>query len=85
MKIINFNTGRFYGPEGQPITAIYFENERVIAFADHGRDMTGLLRNVEADQLNQKTIMTRYDHNDYSRELGPDDYRLTDLARLLKA
>jgi len=85
MKIINFNTGRFYGPEGQPITAIYFDDIKTIAFADHGRDMTGLLRNVEANQLNQKALMARYDHNDYSRELGSDDYRLTDLARLLKA
>ena len=85
MKIINFNTGRFYGPEGQPITAIYFDDIKTIAFADHGRNIAGLFRDTDADDLNKGFIMAMYDANKYDQEYDLGDQKLTDLARLLKA
>jgi hypothetical protein len=83
MKVLNFNTGRFYGPRRQPITAVYFEDRQIIAFADHGRDICGLLHDVDESFLNERSIMNLYDNGKYELEYDLEDCKLTKLAKIL--
>lgn len=83
MKVLNFNTGRPYGPNGQPITAVYFEDKRVIAFVDPSRHMSGLFLDVDESFLNERSIMNMYDNLNYVQERGPEEYKLTDIVKTL--
>jgi len=60
MKTITFNTGRSYGPNGQPIVAT-LHDDNVVTFFDHARKVDGYFVLQDFDEFNAKTVQHYYD------------------------
>jgi hypothetical protein len=69
MKKIEWNTGRYYGTDGQPIIAKCIGEigwNRRIFFHDKNRMITGEIDFPESCIFNEESIMRAYDNGNYS-------------------
>lgn len=64
MEKIEFNTGRKYTTEGQPITAVRIGSK--IWFRDDARFIVGSFEIEAGEDLTQRTVMKYYDAGKYS-------------------
>lgn len=69
-KVIAWQTGRAYGPNGQRIGAV-LRDDGAIVFHDIDRGIYGRL--YEDTRFDQASIMVAYDTNSYTNELTSDD------------
>lgn len=69
MERIEFNTGRKYAANGQNIVAIC--DGKKVWFKDEARLIQGSFEMDEFDTFDRKTVMFRYDNNQYRMDMFP--------------
>ena len=69
MERIEFNTGRKYAANGQNIVAVC--DGKKVWFKDEARLIQGSFEVDEFDTFDRKTVMFRYDNNQYRMDMFP--------------
>lgn len=81
-KIIQWNTGRHYGPDGQRIVA-ELEADRRVLFYDHTRMISGRTKRALSEALNQDWQIEEFTMREYDRGQGYDLVSLYDVRHLV--